>query len=68
MLDSARERFGLPHEKMYVNIDRFGNCSAGSIPVCLDELRRAGRVRDGQLVMFVAFGGGLTWSSSLWRL
>ncbi len=68
MLESARERFGLPHEKMYVNIDRFGNCSAGSVPVCLDELRRLGRCIDGQIVMFVAFGGGLTWSSSLWQL
>jgi 3-oxoacyl-[acyl-carrier-protein] synthase-3 len=50
-----------------VNIDRVGNSSAGSVPLCLDELRRAGRIREGQIVMFVAFGGGLTWASSLWR-
>lgn len=68
ILEAARERFGLPREKMYVNIDRVGNTSAGSIPVCLDELRRAGTVREGQVVMFVAFGAGLTWASSLWRL
>jgi len=68
ILEAARERFGLPHEKLYVNIDRYGNTSAGSVPICLHELREAGRVRSGDLVMFVAFGGGLTWSSSLWRM
>jgi 3-oxoacyl-[acyl-carrier-protein] synthase-3 len=68
ILEAARERFRLPPEKLYVNIDRVGNTSSGSIPVCLHELRAAGRVRDGQVVMFVAFGGGLTWASSLWRL
>jgi len=68
MLESARERLGIPTEKLYINIDRYGNCSAGSVPVCLDELRKAGKCREGDLVMFVAFGGGLTWSSSLWRL
>jgi len=68
MLEAARERLGIPSEKLYINIDRFGNCSAGSVPVCLDELRKAGKCQEGQLVMFVAFGGGLTWASSLWRL
>jgi 3-oxoacyl-[acyl-carrier-protein] synthase III len=68
ILESARERFGIPHEKMYVNIDRVGNSSAGSVPLCLDELRAAGRVQEGQIVMFVAFGGGLTWAASLWKL
>jgi 3-oxoacyl-[acyl-carrier-protein] synthase-3 len=68
ILESARERFGIPPEKMYVNIDRVGNTSAGSVPLCLDELRSMGRVKDGDLVMFVAFGGGLTWGSSLWQL
>lgn len=68
MLEAARERFGIPPEKLFVNIDRFGNCSAGSVPLCLDQLRRMGKCREGELVMFVAFGGGLTWASSLWRL
>jgi len=68
MLESARERLGIPSEKMYVNIDRYGNCSAGSVPVCLDELRRDGKCQPGDTVMFVAFGGGMTWGSSLWRL
>jgi 3-oxoacyl-[acyl-carrier-protein] synthase III len=68
ILEAARERFGIPHEKLYVNIDRVGNTSAGSIPLCLDELRSAGRVKEGQVVMFVAFGGGLTWAASLWQM
>ncbi len=68
ILEAARERFGIPHEKLYVNIDRVGNTSAGSVPLCFDELKMSGRVKEGQVVMFVAFGGGLTWASSLWQL
>ncbi len=68
ILHAARDKFGIPDEKLYVNIDRYGNTSAASVPLCLHELRAAGRLKEGQLVMFVAFGGGMTWASSLWRL
>jgi 3-oxoacyl-[acyl-carrier-protein] synthase III len=68
MLESARERFGIPEEKMPINIDRLGNCSAGSVATLLDESRKAGKCKEGDLVMLLAFGGGLTWASSLWRL
>jgi len=68
ILDAARERFGLPEDRLYVNIDRYGNTVAASVPLCLDELRREGRVKEGQRVMFVAFGGGLTWATSLWQI
>jgi 3-oxoacyl-[acyl-carrier-protein] synthase-3 len=68
ILQSARERFGLPPEKLHVNIDRVGNTVGASVPLCLDELVREGRIKEGQRVMFVAFGGGLTWGSSLWQL
>ena len=68
ILDAARERFGIPPEKMAVNIDRIGNTSAASVPILFDELTAAGKVREGQKVMFVAFGGGLTWTASLWQL
>lgn len=68
ILHAARERFGLPEDKLYINIDRFGNTVGASVPLCLDELRKSGRIKDGHLVMFVAFGGGLTWGSSLWRI
>lgn len=68
ILNAARERFGLAEHKLYVNIDRVGNTVGASVPLCLDELTRAGRIKAGMKVMFVAFGGGLTWGSSLWQL
>lgn len=68
ILESAREKLGLPKEKVYINIDRFGNTSAASVAICLNELKQAGRVRPGDLVLFVALGGGLTWASNLWRV
>jgi 3-oxoacyl-[acyl-carrier-protein] synthase-3 len=68
ILESARERLGLAEDKLYINIDRYGNTSAASIPICLHELHTAGRVRPGDLVLFVGLGGGLTWASALWRV
>ena len=53
---------------MLVNIVNYGNTVAASVPLCFDELMRTGKISKGDLVMFVAFGGGLTWGSSLWRL
>lgn len=68
ILEAARERFGIPEEKLLVNIDRYGNTVGASVPLVFDELVRAGRVERGHLVMFLAFGAGLTWASSLWRM
>lgn len=68
ILDAARKRFGLSEDRLYVNIERYANTVAASVPLCLHELREAGRVRAGQRVMFVGFGGGLTWGTSLWQL
>ena len=68
ILEAARERFGLAPEKLFVNIDRIGNTSAASVPICFDEYRRGGGATEGQKIMFVAFGAGLTWSASLWQL
>lgn len=68
IIESAREKLGIPTEKMYVNIDRFGNTSAASIPICLDELRRSGRIGRGDVVLSVAFGAGLTWANAIFRL
>jgi 3-oxoacyl-[acyl-carrier-protein] synthase-3 len=67
ILEAARERFGIPPEKLHINIDRVGNTVGASVPLVLDELRKAGRLTEGQKVMFLAFGGGLTWGSSLWQ-
>jgi 3-oxoacyl-[acyl-carrier-protein] synthase-3 len=68
IIDAARERLGLDKDRVYTNIDRIGNTSAGSIGLCLDELTRAGKIKTGDLVLFAAFGGGLTWASSVWRV
>jgi len=68
ILESARQKLGLPEDKLYINIDRYGNTSAASVPICLHELRESKQVVEGDLVLFIALGGGLSWSSSLWRL
>ena len=70
ILESARERLGLPEGKLYINIDRYANTSAASVPLCLAELMQQGQLQpdSGQRVLFVAMGGGLTWTTSLWRL
>lgn len=61
-------RYGLDKDKVYVNIDRFGNTSSASIPLCLDEMKQNGLLKKGQLVVFVGFGGGLTYGSILIRI
>ncbi|MEE9212953.1 MAG: beta-ketoacyl-ACP synthase III [Phycisphaeraceae bacterium] len=68
ILESARDRLGLPPDKMIINIDRYGNTSAASVPLCLHEQIELGRLKTGDLVLFVAIGGGMTWATSLWRL
>lgn len=67
IIDSAMERLHLPKEKAFVNIDKYGNTSAASIPIALDEARRAGRIKKGDVVIFVAFGAGLTWANAVVR-
>ncbi len=67
IIDSARESLGLDREAVYVNVDRYGNTSAASIPMALCEAIDEGKVREGSLLAMVAFGAGLTWGSALWR-
>jgi len=57
----------LPMERFFVNVDRYGNTSAASIPLALDEARRTGRIKSGDLTLLVAFGAGLTYGSALIR-
>jgi 3-oxoacyl-[acyl-carrier-protein] synthase III len=63
IIDHAARRLGLPDERVFSNVDRYGNTSAGSIPICLDEAWRAGRLDAGDIVLMVGFGGGLAWGS-----
>jgi 3-oxoacyl-[acyl-carrier-protein] synthase-3 len=65
IIDAALESSGFPSDRVIVNLDRYGNTSAASVPIALDEAIRAGRCNPGDTVLLVAFGGGLTWSSAL---
>jgi 3-oxoacyl-[acyl-carrier-protein] synthase-3 len=58
---------GLPDDKVVINISEYGNTSAASIPMALSETVRTGRVKPGDLIVFVAFGGGLSWGAVAWR-
>jgi 3-oxoacyl-[acyl-carrier-protein] synthase III len=67
IIQAVAQRLGLPMDKVVLNVDRCGNTSAASIPIALDEVVRQGRVHDGDLLLFEAFGAGLTWASALVR-
>ncbi|OHB74306.1 MAG: 3-oxoacyl-ACP synthase [Planctomycetes bacterium RBG_16_41_13] len=67
IIEATMERLKLPMEKAFVNIDKYGNTSSASVPIAIDEAQQAGRLRKGDLVMLVAFGGGLTWGSCVIR-
>ena len=67
IIEAISEYLELPMERFFVNVDRYGNTSAASIPIALDEARRAGRIKPGDLTLLVAFGAGLTYGSALIR-
>ena len=68
IVQAVGERLEIPPERRVVNIARYGNTSAASIPIALDEYVRAGKVRRGDLILFTAFGAGLTWGAALVRM
>jgi 3-oxoacyl-[acyl-carrier-protein] synthase-3 len=68
IIESVQQRMGLPMEKFAVNIDRYGNTSAASIPMALDEARRAGKLQEGDCILMLAIGAGLTWAATVIRL
>jgi 3-oxoacyl-[acyl-carrier-protein] synthase-3 len=68
IIESAAERLQLPMERVLINIDKYGNTSAASIPLGLDEAIREKRVKKGDWILLAGFGGGLTWGSVLFRL
>jgi 3-oxoacyl-[acyl-carrier-protein] synthase-3 len=67
IIKAVAARLELPMDKVVLNVDRYGNTSAASIPIALDEAVRAGRIKQGHLVMMAAFGSGLTWATSIAR-
>lgn len=68
IIDMVTRRYGLDPEKVYINLPQTGNTSSASIPLCLDEMRRDGLLKKGQLAIFVGFGGGLTYGAVLIRI
>jgi 3-oxoacyl-[acyl-carrier-protein] synthase-3 len=67
ILKSLAERVNLPFEKVYTTIQKYGNSSAASLPIALDEANREGRLQKDDLLLFSVFGGGFTWGVAIWR-
>jgi 3-oxoacyl-[acyl-carrier-protein] synthase-3 len=67
ILNAVADRLGVPQDKVFTNIDRYGNTSAASVPIALDEAIETNRIHDNDLVMLNACGGGLTWGANLLR-
>ncbi|MFO7169324.1 MAG: beta-ketoacyl-ACP synthase 3, partial [Chloroflexota bacterium] len=67
IIDAMAKRLDLPMERVFVNLDRYGNTSAASVPIALVEAAEQGRLKDGDYVLLTAFGGGLTWGSAVIR-
>ncbi len=65
IIEAARERLGLPPEQVWVNVDRYGNTSTASMPIALQEALDAGKIHNGDHILFVTFGAGLTWAASV---
>jgi 3-oxoacyl-[acyl-carrier-protein] synthase-3 len=65
ILGKLMERLGIEEEKVFINVNKYGNTSAASIPIALDEACREGRINSKDLVLFCSFGGGFTWGSML---
>jgi len=67
ILQATAKRIGLKDEQVYINVDRFGNTSGATIPLAMDEANRAGLIKEGDILLLDAFGGGFTWASALLR-
>jgi len=65
IIDAVGERLGVKPEQVFVNLDRYGNTSAASVAIALDEAVRKGRIQRGDLVLLVVFGAGLTWAAAV---
>jgi 3-oxoacyl-[acyl-carrier-protein] synthase-3 len=68
IIQSVAEKYNFPMDKIFLNIERYGNTSAASVPMALEEAARTGRIGPGSTVILVAFGAGLTWAGTVLRL
>jgi 3-oxoacyl-[acyl-carrier-protein] synthase III len=67
IINSLASKMNLPPEKVWINIDKYGNTSSASVPIAFDEAARSGRLQDGDIVVMTAFGGGLTYGTVIYR-
>jgi 3-oxoacyl-[acyl-carrier-protein] synthase-3 len=67
IIEATAKRLNVSMERVFVNLDRYGNTSAASVPIALVEAAEQGRIKTGDYVLLTAFGGGLTWASSIIR-
>lgn len=67
IIEAAGERLKMPAHKVYTNIERYGNVSVASIPICLEELRTQGKLKKGDIILMDAFGAGFTWAAIVYR-
>ena len=67
IIEATAKHANIPMEKVYVNVDRFGNTSAASVPIAMDEAIESGRIKEGSIVLLVAFGAGFTWGAMVVR-
>ena len=65
IINAIADRLGISRDKMFVNLDRYGNTSAAAVAIALDEANRSGRIKSGDYILMVVFGGGLTWASTI---
>jgi 3-oxoacyl-[acyl-carrier-protein] synthase-3 len=65
IIQATADRLKVPMDKVFINLDKYGNTSAASIPIALDEALQSGRIKEGDYILLEAFGGGLTWASAL---
>jgi len=65
IIEAIADRLGISRDKMFVNLDRYGNTSAAAVAIALDEANRSGRIKPGDYVLLIVFGGGLTWRARL---
>src|SRR2546422_4933850 len=65
IIEAIADRLGISRDKMFINLDRYGNTSAAAVAIALDEANRTGRIKHGDYVLMVVFGGGLTWASTI---
>ncbi|HEU4989621.1 MAG TPA: 3-oxoacyl-[acyl-carrier-protein] synthase III C-terminal domain-containing protein, partial [Gemmatimonadaceae bacterium] len=67
IIEATAKHANMPMDKVYVNVDRYGNTSSASIPIALDEAIERGRITEGMTVLLVGFGAGFTWGSMIIR-